>query len=108
LRGFLPKQNGAYRNISGAREWPPGTDTGTLPFNITTEGATTIQGTAPCPTINGAFISRNAGVVSIHTNGVTLNGVFGTGTYPPIHRRTSSRSRQWPIHGRYNSLLRVS
>jgi hypothetical protein len=32
-----------------------------LPFNITT-GANTIQGTAARPTINGAFISRNAGI----------------------------------------------
>jgi hypothetical protein len=84
----------------------------TLPFNLTA-GATTIQGTAARPTLNGAFISRNAGTgfdffnVNVrvtrtiplserfrlqalaeafnllnHTNGVTLNGVFGTGTYP--------------------------
>jgi len=32
----------------------------TLPFNITT-GAQTIQGTAARPTVNGSFISRNAG-----------------------------------------------
>jgi hypothetical protein len=32
-----------------------------LPFNITT-GATTIQGTAARPTVNGAFIPRNAGI----------------------------------------------
>jgi hypothetical protein len=32
-----------------------------LPFNITS-GATTIQGTAGRPTVNGAFIERNAGV----------------------------------------------
>jgi len=31
-----------------------------LPFNITT-GTTTIQGTAARPTVNGAFIARNAG-----------------------------------------------
>jgi hypothetical protein len=31
-----------------------------LPFNITT-GTNTIQGTAARPTVNGAFISRNAG-----------------------------------------------
>jgi hypothetical protein len=31
-----------------------------LPFNITT-GSNTIQGTAARPTINGAFINRNAG-----------------------------------------------
>jgi hypothetical protein len=31
-----------------------------LPFNITT-GTTTVQGTAARPTVNGAFISRNAG-----------------------------------------------
>ncbi|MEO8053277.1 MAG: hypothetical protein ABI833_22990, partial [Acidobacteriota bacterium] len=34
-----------------------------LPFNITT-GSTTVQGTAARPTINGAFIGRNAGVGS--------------------------------------------
>jgi len=32
----------------------------TLPFNITA-GANTVQGTAARPTVNGAFISRNAG-----------------------------------------------
>jgi hypothetical protein len=83
-----------------------------LPFNITT-GANTIQGTAARPTINGAFINRNAGSgfdffslsarlsrgfriterlrleamaegfnLTNHVNGVTLNGVFGTGAYP--------------------------
>jgi len=83
-----------------------------LPFNITT-GANTIQGTTARPTINGAYINRNAGSgfdflnvggrlsrnfqvterlrleaiaegfnVTNHVNGVTLNGVFGTGTYP--------------------------
>ena len=83
-----------------------------LPFNVTA-GATTIQGTQARPTVNGAFISRNAGVgfdflnlnarlsrtiplnervhlqilaeafnLLNHTNGVTLNGVFGTGAYP--------------------------
>jgi hypothetical protein len=34
-----------------------------LPFNINS-GATTIQGTAARPTVNGAFISRNAGIGS--------------------------------------------
>jgi hypothetical protein len=84
----------------------------TLPFNITT-GSTTIQGTSARPTVNGAFIGRNAGTgfdffnvnarlsrtVAIgerlkveglaeafnllnHLNGVTLNGTFGTGSYP--------------------------
>ena len=83
-----------------------------LPFNITS-GATTIQGTTARPTVNGAFISRNAGngfdFVNVntrlsrtfrtkeslrvevsaeafnllnHTNGVALNGSFGTGAYP--------------------------
>lgn len=83
-----------------------------LPFNITT-GANTIQGTTARPTINGVFISRNAGsgfdffnlsarlsrsfalTERLHLdalaegfnltnsiNGVTLNGVFGTGAYP--------------------------
>jgi Carboxypeptidase regulatory-like domain/TonB dependent receptor len=83
-----------------------------LPFNITT-GANTVQGTAARPTINGAFIGRNAGSgfdffnlnarvsrsfalterlrlealvegfnLTNHVNGVTLNGVFGTGAYP--------------------------
>ncbi len=83
-----------------------------LPFNITT-GANTIQGTSARPTIDGAFISRNAGNgfdfvnlnarlsrsfriseslrlqamlegfnLTNHLNGVTLNSVFGTGTYP--------------------------
>lgn len=83
-----------------------------LPFNIAT-GANTIQGTTGRPTVNGAYISRNAGTsfdffnlsarlsrgfqlterlqleaiaegfnLTNHVNGVTLNGVFGTGTYP--------------------------
>jgi outer membrane receptor protein involved in Fe transport len=83
-----------------------------LPFNITT-GANTIQGTAARPTINGAYINRNAGESFAtlnmnmrlsrtfkitermklqamaemfnalnHVNVVSLNGVFGTGTYP--------------------------
>lgn len=83
-----------------------------LPFNITA-GVNTIQGTPARPTVNGEFISRNAGEgfdyfnvnarlsrrfrLSEHTqmeatleafnlfnhvNGVALNGVFGTGTYP--------------------------
>ncbi|HVZ60062.1 MAG TPA: carboxypeptidase regulatory-like domain-containing protein, partial [Terriglobales bacterium] len=83
-----------------------------LPFNITT-GANTVQGTTARPTVNGVFISRNAGtgfdffnlntrvsrnfqlterfrmegIVEAfntlnHVNGVSLNGVFGTGAYP--------------------------
>jgi hypothetical protein len=83
-----------------------------LPFNITT-GAQTIQGTTARPTVNGAFIDRNAGQgfdflslgarlsrsfqlterlrlqalaegfnLTNHVNGVSLNGSFGTGTYP--------------------------
>ena len=83
-----------------------------LPFNITA-GSNTVQGTGARPTINGAFISRNAGSgfdffnvnarvsrtfaiterlrleaiaeafnLLNHTNGVTLNGVFGSGAYP--------------------------
>ena len=82
-----------------------------LPFNITS-GLTTIQGTAARPTVNGAFIPRNAGDgpgffsvglrvsrpftigrvraeglvegfnVTNHTNVVTVNGNFGGGAYP--------------------------
>jgi hypothetical protein len=83
-----------------------------LPFNITT-CANTVQGTTARPTVNGVFISRNAGtgfdffnlntrvsrnfqlterfrmegIVEAfntlnHVNGVSLNGVFGTGAYP--------------------------
>ena len=83
-----------------------------LPFNITT-GTATIQGTNARPTMNGEFISRNAGTgfdfVNLNArlsrtfrlterlrlegivegfnllnrvNGVTRNGVFGTGAYP--------------------------
>jgi hypothetical protein len=83
-----------------------------LPFNITT-GGTTIQATSARPTVNGAFIGRNAGTgfdffnvnarlsrtlpigerlkieglaeafnLLNHLNGVTLNGTFGTGSYP--------------------------
>lgn len=83
-----------------------------LPFNITA-GTTTLQGTNARPTVNGAFISRNAGkgfdfvnlnarlsrtfqltervriegIVEVFNalnriNGVTRNGVFGSGAYP--------------------------
>lgn len=83
-----------------------------LPLNITT-GTNTVQGTVARPTVNGAFISRNAGTgfdffnlnvrvsraIQVgerwriealaeafnalnHTNGLTRNGVFGTGAYP--------------------------
>ena len=83
-----------------------------LPFNITT-GANTVQGTGARPTVNGNYISRNAGeghaILNLgfrlsrtftvterlrlqalaemfnalnHVNVATLNGVFGTGTYP--------------------------
>jgi hypothetical protein len=83
-----------------------------VPFNVTT-GTNTVQGTSARPTINGAFIDRNAGIgfdffnvnarvsrsfpigewlkieglaeafnLLNHLNGVTLNGTFGTGTYP--------------------------
>jgi len=83
-----------------------------LPFNITS-GVNTIQGTAGRPIVDGAFISRNAGVgfdyfninarlgrtflvterykieataeafnLFNHTNGVALNGTFGSGAYP--------------------------
>ena len=83
-----------------------------LPLNITS-GATTIQGTAGRPVVDGSFIERNAGVgpdffswslrlsrtfkvgqrvrveglaevfnVTNRLNVVTMNGVFGSGTYP--------------------------
>jgi len=83
-----------------------------LPFNVTT-GVNTIQGTPARPTVDGVFISRNAGEgfeyfnvnarlsrtfqlseryrmeatlesfnLFNHVNGVSMNGVFGTGTYP--------------------------
>jgi hypothetical protein len=110
-----------------------------LPFNITT-GSNTIQGTAARPTINGVFISRNAGSgfdflnlggrlsrsfpisdrlrleaiaegfnLTNHVNGVTLNGVFGAGTYPtspsPSFRQMTavndSRSFQFALRTRF-------
>jgi hypothetical protein len=50
-----------------------------LPFNITT-GANTIQGTGARPTINGAFIDRNAGEsFSIVNMNVRLSRVFKIG-----------------------------
>ncbi len=83
-----------------------------LPFNITS-GLTTLQGTAGRPTVNGAFIARNAGTgpdffsldarlsrtfrvgprarveglveafnLTNRVNVVTVNGNFGSGTYP--------------------------
>jgi hypothetical protein len=113
IHSSLAKANSAWERISHgfqlsslAQYYSP------LPFNITT-GANTIQGTSARPTINGAFINRNAGSgfdflsvggrlsrsfqlaerlrlealaegfnLTNHVNGVTLNGVFGTGTYP--------------------------
>lgn len=95
-----------------------------LPLNITA-GATTIQGTAARPVVNGAFIDRNAGTgfnfVNVnarlsrnfrlaegarletmieafnllnHTNGISMNGTFGTGAYPanplPAFRQVTS------------------
>jgi len=95
-----------------------------LPLNITA-GATTIQGTAARPVVNGAFIDRNAGTgfnfVNVnarlsrnfrlaegarletmieafnllnHTNGIAMNGTFGTGAYPanplPAFRQVTS------------------
>jgi hypothetical protein len=50
-----------------------------LPFNITT-GANTIQGTGARPTINGAFINRNAGEGhSILNLNVRLSRTFALG-----------------------------
>lgn len=47
-----------------------------LPLNITT-GATTIQGTAARPTVNGAFIERNAGIGNdLFTIGARLSRAF--------------------------------
>jgi hypothetical protein len=82
-----------------------------LPFNITS-GVTTIQGTAGRPVVNGAFIRRNSGIgpdffslnlrvsrifrvgpvqleglaegfnLTNRENIVTVNGNFGSGSYP--------------------------
>jgi carboxypeptidase family protein len=50
-----------------------------LPFNITT-GSTTIQGTTARPTINGAFINRNAGSgFDFFTLGARLTRTFSFG-----------------------------
>ena len=52
--------NGAFRPIWGFQLSGMLQYYSTLPFNITT-GATTVQGTAARPVVNGQFIERNAG-----------------------------------------------
>jgi hypothetical protein len=52
-----------------------------LPFNITT-GSNTIQGTAARPTVNGAFINRNAGEgFNILNLNVRLSRTFAIGEH---------------------------
>ena len=113
IHSSLEKANTAWERISHGFQLSSSlTAYSPLPFNITT-GSNTIQGTAARPTIDGAFINRNAGEsFSIwnmnirlsrtfalkeglhlqalaetfnalnHVNVVSVNGVFGAGTYP--------------------------
>ncbi|MEI9973190.1 MAG: hypothetical protein WDO73_14775 [Ignavibacteriota bacterium] len=61
LRSSFTKASSVWARVShGFQLTPSLTAYSPLPFNITT-GANTIQGTAARPTVNGAFINRNAG-----------------------------------------------
>jgi hypothetical protein len=113
IHSSLEKANTAWERLSHGFQLSTSlTAYSPLPFNITT-GSNTIQGTGARPTINGAFISRNAGesfsILNMnlrlsrtfairerlrlqalaesfnllnHVNVVSVNGVFGGGTYP--------------------------
>jgi hypothetical protein len=61
IHSSLEKASTAWERVSHGFQFTTGlTAYSPLPFNITT-GANTIQGTGARPTINGAFINRNAG-----------------------------------------------
>jgi len=61
IHSSLAKANTAWERLSHGFQFTTGlTAYSPLPFNITT-GANTIQGTGARPTVNGAYINRNAG-----------------------------------------------
>jgi len=77
IHASFDKANSPWERFShGFQLTPSLTAYSPLPFNITT-GANTIQGTAGRPTVNGAFINRNAGQgFSILNLGVRLSRTF--------------------------------
>jgi hypothetical protein len=75
-----------------------------LPFNITT-GANTIQGTAARPIVDGAFISRNAGVGSpFSTTSLRLTRTFT----PRRHMRVEGLVEVFNLFNRQNNLARIA
>jgi hypothetical protein len=75
-----------------------------LPFNITT-GANTIQGTAARPIVDGAFISRNAGVASpFSTSSLRLTRTF----VPQRHMRVEGLVEVFNLLNQQNNLARIA
>ena len=75
-----------------------------LPFNITS-GATTVQGTAGRPIVNGAFIPRNAGEGSdFFSLGARLSRAFPVGK----SLRLEAQLEAFNLTNRVNSLTRQS
>jgi hypothetical protein len=74
------------------------------PFNITT-GTNTIQGTAARPTVNGAFISRNAGIGSpFSTVSLRLNRTFALGP----RARLEGLIEAFNLFNRRNDIARIT
>jgi hypothetical protein len=75
-----------------------------LPFNITT-GTNTIQGTAARPTIDGVFISRNAGVGSpFSTVSLRVNRSFAIGR----RARLEGLIEAFNLFNRRNDIARIT
>jgi hypothetical protein len=75
-----------------------------LPFNITT-GATTLQGTAARPTVNGAFIDRNAGEGSaLSTTSVRVSRTFAAGR----GRKVQGLVEIFNLFNRRNDVARIT
>ncbi len=80
VHSSLAKANGTWERVSHGFELTTSlTAYSPLPFNITT-GSNTIQGTGGRPTVNGAFIGRNAGEgYSMLNLNVRLSRTFAAG-----------------------------
>ena len=80
IHSSLAKANTAWERLSHGFQFTTGlTAYSPLPFNITT-GANTIQGTGARPTVNGAYINRNAGEsYSIVNMNIRLSRSFAIG-----------------------------
>jgi hypothetical protein len=75
-----------------------------LPFNITT-GTNTIQGTAARPTVNGAFIARNAGVASdFSTASLRVSRTFALGR----RARFEGLVEAFNLFNRRNNVARIT